>query len=426
MADVVIFTENLGKRYRIIKPEEQHDTLVGKLLFHVKKPLHNLKRLKSLTSFNESKGDSVFWALKNVSFEIRRGEIVGLIGINGAGKSTLLKILAKITAPTEGKALIRGRIGSLLEVGTGFHPELSGKENIYLNGSILGMTKKEITRKLDDIVAFSEIEKFIDTPVKRYSSGMRVRLGFAVAAHLDPEILLVDEVLAVGDVAFQQKCLAKMDDVASEGRTVIFVSHNMEMIQRLCPRCILLSNGQKVIDGKTDQTIDRYFQDTPFFKEQNGISLFDAERSLHYGETLRFSKCIIINSKNISSKTLLLGEPFKIQVEAVALKNLSNVDFQISIRCHDRSILTCFQTSEKGRLFNLAQDETIVITFEYKNMILNSGKYFVRVSALQFNRSIDNVSFANSLTVSDINFNEGEHYASNEGSVRYYPDISID
>ncbi len=201
-----------------------------------------------------------FWALKDVSFEVKQGEILGIIGRNGAGKSTLLKILSRITAPTEGIVKIKGRIGSLLEVGTGFHPELTGRENIYLNGAILGMSRREVTRKLDEIIAFSEVEQFIDTPVKRYSSGMYVRLAFAVAAHLDPEILIVDEVLAVGDAAFQKKCLGKMGEVAGEGRTVLFVSHNMASVSTLCSRVGLIHSGQWVGDGSPQPMIRAYHE----------------------------------------------------------------------------------------------------------------------------------------------------------------------
>ena len=206
----------------------------------------------------EKSKDDILWALRNVSFDVKQGEVVGVIGRNGAGKSTLLKILSRITRPTEGMADIHGRVGSLLEVGTGFHPELTGRENIYLNGAILGMTGREVKAKFDDIVAFAEIEKFLDTPVKRYSSGMYVRLAFAVAAHLEPEILLVDEVLAVGDAQFQRKCLGKMGDVAGHGRTVLFVSHNLGAVAGLCNRCLLIDGGRLTAYGDTDKVIEEY------------------------------------------------------------------------------------------------------------------------------------------------------------------------
>ncbi|HET6638431.1 MAG TPA: polysaccharide ABC transporter ATP-binding protein [Gemmatimonadota bacterium] len=207
-------------------------------------------------------GDRI-WALRDVDFRIETGEVVGLVGENGAGKSTLLKILSRITMPTQGRIELHGRVGSLLEVGTGFHPELTGRENVFLNGAILGMTRSEIQRKFDDIVEFSGVQRFMDTPVKRYSSGMRVRLAFAIAAHLEPEILLVDEVLAVGDAAFQKRCLGKLDEVSKEGRTVIFVSHHMSAIASLCKRAILLKDGQVVMDGPAAETIDRYLSSNP-------------------------------------------------------------------------------------------------------------------------------------------------------------------
>jgi len=260
MNDVAIKVENLSKRYRIGLSEERHENFGSMIWSYVKSPVSNLKKLRKLSRFSGQEEEDIIWALKNINFEVGVGEVVGIIGRNGAGKSTLLKILSQIVEPTEGRAVIRGKVSSLLEVGTGFHPELTGRENIYLNGTILGMRKKEIDRKFDEIVEFSGIPKFIDTPVKRYSSGMKVRLAFSVAAHLEPEILLVDEVLAVGDLAFQRKCLGKMEDVTRAGRTVLFVSHNMQAIQGLCKRSILLEEGKIIIDDTTEKTLNRYFQ----------------------------------------------------------------------------------------------------------------------------------------------------------------------
>jgi len=265
MSDTVIRVENLGKRYKIGK-REGYLTLRDTLASAFKSPLRWSRKRNSSPAMShqpsatslEPSANNYIWALKDVTFEVTQGEVVGIIGRNGAGKTTLLKILSRITEPTEGYAEIKGRIGSLLEVGTGFHPELTGRENIYLNGAILGMKKREIDKKFDEIVAFAEIEKFIDTPVKYYSSGMYVRLAFAVAAHLEPEILLVDEVLAVGDAAFQKKCLGKMGDVAKEGRTVLFVSHNMGAIQKLCPRSILLEEGRLSLNGESTEVIRQY------------------------------------------------------------------------------------------------------------------------------------------------------------------------
>src|SRR6516162_1588898 len=248
MTMTVIHGEKLSKRYRIGE-HERYLALRDVLTRVVSSPVSFLRRSRPET----------FWALREVSLDVREGEVLGLIGRNGAGKTTLLKILSRITRPTTGWAEIRGRVGSLLEVGTGFHPELTGRENTFLSGAILGMSKGEITRKFDEIVAFAELEKFIDTPVKHYSSGMYVRLAFAVAAHLEPEILLVDEVLAVGDLNFQKKCLGKMGDVARQGRTIVLVSHNMAAINALCSRCIILDRGVIQFDGSTAEATARYY-----------------------------------------------------------------------------------------------------------------------------------------------------------------------
>lgn len=258
MSDKVIRVENLGKRYQL---GMTHTNLLSERLGNGVRSLRQRllgREAVARPSRSASPQPDEFWALRDVSFEVRQGDVVGIIGRNGAGKSTLLKILSRITSPTTGQIEIFGRVASLLEVGTGFHPELTGRENIYLNGAILGMTKAEVRRKFDEIVDFAEVEKFIDTPVKRYSSGMYVRLAFAVAAHLEPEILIVDEVLAVGDAAFQKKCLGKMGDVAREGRTVLFVSHNMAAVRALCGKAVVLKNGQLDFDGNVLAGIDHY------------------------------------------------------------------------------------------------------------------------------------------------------------------------
>ncbi len=255
MGEKAIRVAGLGKEYQLGTRERGYTTFREAVGRAVTAPFRRLRQLSGATESSTS-----FWALKDVSFDVEPGEVVGIIGRNGAGKSTLLKILSQITEPTTGEIALNGRVASLLEVGTGFHPELSGRENIYLNGAILGMSRAEIKRKFDEIVAFAEVEKFLDTPVKRYSSGMYVRLAFAVAAHLEPEILIVDEVLAVGDTAFQKKCLGKMGEVAKGGRTVLFVSHNMGAIQTLCTRGVFLSRGQLVTTGPTEQVVTTYLQ----------------------------------------------------------------------------------------------------------------------------------------------------------------------
>jgi lipopolysaccharide transport system ATP-binding protein len=260
--DSVIKVFGLSKAYRIGLKDLQHDTLGAALGSWIKSPFTNYKRVKNLARVNlEDDSPDIFWALRDINFEVKRGDVLGIIGKNGAGKSTLLKILSRITEPSAGRVEIYGRVASLLEVGTGFNLELTGRENVFLNGTILGMTKKEIESKFDEILAFSGIEKFIDTPVKRYSSGMKVRLAFAVAAHLDPEILIIDEVLAVGDLEFQKKCLGKMSDIAeTEGRTVLFVSHDMAAVQKLCTKGICLVNGRVKFSGSASEAVDFYFK----------------------------------------------------------------------------------------------------------------------------------------------------------------------
>lgn len=261
----VIEVEKLSKVYRIGLKEQSHDSLAAAAIDLFLGPIKNYRKHRSLYRFSDDDPESAqapavdtLWALRDVSFEVRQGDVLGIVGRNGAGKSTLLKILTRITVPTRGLVRIRGRVSSLLEVGTGFHQELTGRENVYLNGTVLGMTKKEVDRKFDEIVDFAGVEKFLDTPVKRYSSGMSVRLAFAVAAHLEPEILIVDEVLAVGDAAFQKKCINKMQDVGKSGRTILFVSHNMPAVKMLCTRAVLLKEGRLVMDGTPHDIVSSY------------------------------------------------------------------------------------------------------------------------------------------------------------------------
>jgi len=260
--DIAIRVEGVSKLYRIGVKENAEETLARALFNAIRSPVSNFRKYRSLYRFDDvesgNTGLDVLWALRDVSFDVKEGEVLGIVGRNGAGKSTLLKILSRITPPSRGQVEIHGRVSSLLEVGTGFHRELTGRENIYLNGTILGMRKKEVDRKFDEIVEFSGVEKFLDTPVKRYSSGMSVRLAFAVAAHLEPEILVVDEVLAVGDAAFQKKCINKMQDVGKSGRTILFVSHNMPAVKMLCTRAILLNEGKLVADGTPHDIVSTY------------------------------------------------------------------------------------------------------------------------------------------------------------------------
>jgi lipopolysaccharide transport system ATP-binding protein len=302
--DAVICAEGLGKKYLIGHQAEREpynalrDTLV--------RAAHNLWRKTADMARGRAivPGASVeeFWALRDVSFEVKQGEVLGIIGRNGAGKSTLLKILSRITEPSAGRVTIRGRVASLLEVGTGFHPELTGRENIYLNGAILGMTRVEIRRKFDEIVAFAEVEKFLDTPVKRFSSGMYVRLAFAVAAHLEPEILVVDEVLAVGDAEFQKKCLGKMSEVAGGGRTVLFVSHNMAAVEALCTRSIYLASGEVVSEGATGDVVMAYLR--------RRHTAAQAQRH----KTTKIQEDLLIERVCVAPSALRSGEPMKISI----------------------------------------------------------------------------------------------------------------
>jgi len=294
MSNPVISVRGLGKRYRLgetFRGAAGYETLRDKIMEVLKAPLRKKERHDQRNGSSNSK---YFWALKDISFDVEEGEILGIIGANGAGKTTLLKILTQITDPTEGEIRMRGRVASLLEVGTGFHPELTGKENVYMNGAILGMTRQEIKKKFDEIVSFAEVEKFIDTPVKRYSVGMRVRLAFSVAAHLEPEIMLIDEVLAVGDISFQKKCLGKMDNITKQGRTVLFVSHNMASIQSLCTRGLLLEAGKIKSIGKTEKVINDYINSS---EEVRSVNL--AERMDRKGNgAIRITKLELWDEKN--------------------------------------------------------------------------------------------------------------------------------
>jgi lipopolysaccharide transport system ATP-binding protein len=327
MSDIAIRVEHLSKLYRL-GSRERYKTLRDALTDTMAAPLRAISRLHSGDHSQHS--DNFIWALKDVSFEVKRGEVIGIIGRNGAGKSTLLKILSHITEPTEGHVEIHGRVASLLEIGTGFHPELTGRENIYLSGAILGMKKMEIARRFDEIVAFAEIEKFLDTPVKHYSSGMYVRLAFAVAAHLEPEILLIDEVLAVGDAVFQQKCLGRMNNVAREGRTVLFVSHNMAAIQNLCNVAYLIDQGKVSASGNVSEVIGRYLQASNNAQvEGKGVILLDRKDRQGNGK-LRFVD-ISIQSQTLASTTVICGEPISFVIKYQGTAPLHNVHIAIGL-----------------------------------------------------------------------------------------------
>jgi lipopolysaccharide transport system ATP-binding protein len=322
MSNTVIRVENLSKKYIIgHQKQERYVSLRDVIADKVK----SFGGLFSRNGKDEDPTHEDFWALKDVSFEIKQGDRVGIIGRNGAGKSTLLKILSRITEPTSGKISIKGRVASLLEVGTGFHPELTGRENVYLNGAILGMDRSDIKRKFDEIVAFAEVEKFLDTPVKRYSSGMYVRLAFAVAAHLEPEILIVDEVLAVGDTQFQKKCLGKMEDVGKEGRTVIFVSHNMAAVTTLCQRAIWLINGKVNLEGDVEKITSKYLT---YGAEQSGEIILTKQSQ---NQQFWFKKVSLLDVKGNVSSIFDVREPIKVRLEYEVAQNINGLELAFKV-----------------------------------------------------------------------------------------------
>ena len=341
MSDTVIRVENLGKKYIIGHQKQQPYTALRDVIADGAKSLGR-QLLKPFGKKIAAPAYEEFWALKEVSFEIKRGDRVGIIGRNGAGKSTLLKILSRITEPTKGRISIKGRVASLLEVGTGFHPELTGRENIYLNGAILGMSKVEIKKKFDEIVAFAEVEKFLDTPVKRYSSGMYVRLAFAVAAHLEPEILIVDEVLAVGDAAFQKKCLGKMEDVGKDGRTVLFVSHNMAAITTFCKKVVWLSQGQVKMQGEAQQITSNYLSQG---SEHAGEVIFNNN---DLNPTFCFERVSLINPEGTITALFDARQTIRIRLHYYASQPIQNLE--VSLIVNNSAGIPIFSTNRSSSL----------------------------------------------------------------------------
>jgi lipopolysaccharide transport system ATP-binding protein len=345
MSDTVISVENLSKLYLLGQAERKHESLVSELGGLLSAPFRNYRKLRRLdtsqVTAHQADSPDFLWALKDVSFEVKRGEVLGVIGRNGAGKSTLLKILSQITEPTKGRVRMRGRVASLLEVGTGFHPELTGRENIYLNGTILGMKRREIDRKFDEIVDFSGVERFLDTPVKRYSSGMKVRLGFAVAAHLLPDILIVDEVLAVGDMEFQTKCLGKMEEVAHEGgRTILFVSHSMNSINRLCERVILMNNGGVQLDSTTVEATQAYLGLNAPGGQQVGEQRFEVQPE----RQAQFLGISVVSADGVPCSQLNCDDPFKIRIEIDVRSPIKETYFGI-LMLNSESVRVLFSDS---------------------------------------------------------------------------------
>jgi len=387
----IIEVKNISKKYRITHERGRYITLRDVLTNIARRPFSFIKQKTKKAIGLEKKED--FWALKGVNFSVMPGEVIGIIGKNGAGKSTLLKILSQITAPTEGEIIMRGRVGSLLEVGTGFHPELTGRENIFLNGAILGMTRLEIASKFDRIVEFAGVTKFLDTPVKYYSSGMYVRLAFSVAAHMEPDILLVDEVLAVGDAEFQNKCLGKMEQVTHEdGRTIIFVSHNMAAIQRLCPKCILIENGQVKMVGETSEVIDYYIGQQEKTKKVYPIEPPKNSRNLPgYLEQIQIEA-----SDGTVGSTIPVGIPWRARVNFKL--NTAVEDFRLAVGVKTTSgvhVRVSWSTAENlaaGSYEAVIEDNTVMMT---------SGFYFLNVGLTSYHKAFHYVEEAATLEITE-------------------------
>jgi lipopolysaccharide transport system ATP-binding protein len=365
MGNVAVSVESLGKRYRIAHQRDPYGRLTETLAGALRAPVDRL-RGKTRESMEW------FWALRDVSFDLHRGEVLGVIGRNGAGKSTLLKILSRITEPTEGNAELRGRVGSLLEVGTGFHPELTGRENIFMSGAVLGMRRSDIARRFDEIVAFAGVEQFLDTPVKRYSSGMQVRLGFAVAAHLEPEILFVDEVLAVGDASFQRKSIGRLQDVARGGRTVLFVSHDLGVIDNLTTFCIYLEAGRIKQFGPTRSIVRAYLDDSATRDAQASQEVSYYRRSEVPDAPARI---VAIHCPSREAASIELGEPITIQVTIDVLRPIESIEITLILRDErSRSVAVLYSGDSNFRLTSDPGARTVQV--EVRDLPLSPGLYF--------------------------------------------------
>jgi len=408
MSKPVISVENLSKAYQIGLKEEIPDTLVSAMTSMIRAPFKNFNRLRRLdTSRQNGESEDIFWALRDVSFEVQEGEVLGVIGRNGAGKSTLLKTLSRITEPTSGRAVIRGRVSSLLEVGTGFHPELSGRENVYLNGTILGMTKREIDRKFDEIVDFSGVEKFLDTPIKRYSSGMKVRLAFAVAAHLEPEILIIDEVLAVGDAEFQKRCMGKMQEVAKGGRTVLFVSHNMAAVVTLCTKGVLLQRGNTKYIGTAKEAVASYM------KQFSGTTSGTTDLRNHVGRQA-FKQCIFQSLRMIDDQGNLAnkftsGLPVRFELDVSTDSPIIAAKLHLAITDDLGSRVATFATDFDGLSIPVLANEATVVC-ETRDLPLNRGTYFILLglASARSNDWIDAIDNAASFEIEFANAGNGD------------------
>jgi lipopolysaccharide transport system ATP-binding protein len=406
MNDAVISVKNIGKKYQLgfTHRRKGYKTLRDTLTHKIGRMIGGRRRNQNLTKNEQSKNaqnnettSGEFWALKDISFDVRQGEVVGIIGRNGAGKSTLLKILSQITEPTEGEIRIKGRVASLLEVGTGFHGELSGRENVYMNGAILGMTKAEIKSKFDEIVSFAEVAKFIDTPVKRYSSGMQVRLAFAVAAHLEPEILVVDEVLAVGDMEFQKKCIGKMDKVSKQGRTVLFVSHNMGIISKLCQRGILLESGRIKLNDNINSVVKNYLS---IPSAAGDVDLLSVKNRSGSGSAL-FARVITRNGDGAVCDTFTIGDTIAIDVTILHGQWLRSGRMSLQVSSSEGIQIYHLVAYDAGfELNNLRDKETVRVVL--KKQKLYPGDYYVSLwLADRACTTLDNIQNAFKFSVSE-------------------------
>lgn len=396
MSDTVVRVENLSKRYILgHQKQEGYTTLRDSIANGAKgllKPFQRGSQAADPTS-------EEFWALKDVSFEIKQGDRLGIIGRNGAGKSTLLKVLSRIVEPTSGRIGIKGRVASLLEVGTGFHPELTGRENIYLNGAILGMGKAEIQRKFDEIVAFAGVEKFLDTPVKRYSSGMYVRLAFAVAAHLEPEILIVDEVLAVGDAQFQKKCLGKMEDVGKEGRTIVFVSHNMAAMRTLCSKALLMHDGQLLLEADVETAAAQYLA------EDTGVDarIVWHEDNAPQSPEIRFLEAYISNDRGNYASTIDCRKGFSISIKYEVLKSINGLRIGFFMQNLDGTPI-CGSNDPIAWAKETRDSGEYISQCSFPGYVLNAGRYSIYFGAdlPPYNKSLVTTSYCLSVTIEDI------------------------
>jgi len=415
MTHVAIRVESLSKLYRIGLREHRKETLVASCFEFLKSPIKSFRALRAMGSVSERSADDedTFWALRDVSFEVGEGQAFGVIGANGAGKSTLLRILSGITDPTSGRAVIRGRVASLLEVGTGFHQELTGRENVFLNGTILGMSKAEIVGNFDEIVHFSGVEKFIDTPVKRYSSGMKVRLGFAVAAHLKPEILLIDEVLAVGDLAFQQKCMGKMGEVTSGGRTIMFVSHNLAAVERLCDSAIVLQEGRIVFHGTSNEAIQHYVSQT--FVLSPELYLSENPGRLPSIENAVLRKLALFTPDGMSTATFPMRSDIVFKLWLETSKRLPGAHIGIGINSMMGQRLCTLDSKVQSRNI-IALDGSMTVTCKWQGCQLLPGEYLVTVWIKRYGDVVDAVENTCKLIITEADIH-------NTGRVQPLPGI---